>query len=401
MQEYITEQIVPTETLPIAPQAGYEFADPVSDAQYMIDSIKWNPSKKAVIDGLLVDSGVDVVWQIDPETQNVTGIESGTDDVKQAIVSGIEKKQFEAAELYDYANQELPTYKKEVEDGLALYAANLGYNPEEIKALIAAKLDSIKEVAVDNAIAQGRSYDLIGGAAQLSSDGRMRINVDATKSNAKDLNIGEKELIQRNVEHELMHAASFHAKSADVDYEVKSGLGSMPTVGETGSIRSWTGSQLLEEGAQEQIRWRHLDGSSPSYEKSVMFWEVAMALDPSIEKDRFDAKFMGKGRGSLIGKIENIFGPGAVESIEDTLDDYAKLRTYPEWKEMLTAMISMDGKDQDEKQQNTEAARLKAREILDRTQLEIYTSRGMGYSDEQLRQLNETGVMPEEPAFKK
>jgi len=67
---------------------------------------------------------------------------------------------------------------------------------------------------------------------------------------------------------------------------------------------------------------------------------------------------------------------------------------------MLVNKIEVHDENPAIKKQKTEAARAEARAVLDKTQLEIYTSRGLGFSDEQLRETKKTGIVPDEPDHK-
>jgi len=398
MPELVVDPIVPTVQLPQAPVTGPELVQPdiVSDTLINGSLRSSDVLSKSSIDQLLENSGVAIDWvnSNDGEEPNVS------DEARTIVFNKVSDANRRSKEVYDYSNEQLGRCKEEVVVGLVKYAKSLNLPIEELESLFRTRVAPIVEVKVDNRFAQNRSYDHLKGAAQLSSNGELRVNVDGTSRTAEVLKIQPEKALIKNILHELMHAASFRANSADVDYEVRSGLSALPTAGEDTLLRSVVGSELLDEGAQEHIRWRELDGTSPSYEQSVMFWEAAIALDATLEVDRFTAKFFNQGRGKLIGKLESIFGPNVVEDLEGSLPDFRRLRDYPNWKDMLVNKIEVHDENPAIKKQKTEAARAEARAVLDKTQLEIYTSRGLGFSDEQLRETKKTGIVPDEPDHK-
>ncbi len=399
MPEIIVDPIVETQQVPLSPIIGAELSpvqDSVNNLQF---SSTWNESSRNTISHLIGKSGIEIEWLKDQDTGEHTMVDKPI-EVEQLLAAEVSEAQQITTEVYEYSNENLNNFKLEIVHGITEYAKTLGIDISGLEDLITHRIENIAEIKVDNPLAQGRSFSHLDGSAQLSSDGELRVNVDSNIRNAETLGITLEEVLRRNILHELLHGASFHAKSEDIDYEVRSGLGAMPTFGEGSPLRAWVGSKLLEEGAQEDIRWRHLDGASPSYEKSVMFWEAAIALDPSLEVDRFNAKFLNKDRGLLIGKLESIFGPNVVEILESEMSDYAALRDYPAWKDMVEGMVDIYDVDPEVRAEKTNAAKKTIRESLDKTQLEIYIPRKRGFSDRQLRETKATGVIPDEPEFK-
>jgi hypothetical protein len=165
--------------------------------------------------------------------------------------------------------------------------------------------------------------------------------------------------------HELEHAASALALTPNGNWIVKSGLSAFPK--QDGMLYA-SGDLLLEEGAQEDIRWKHLDGEPPLYEQGVMLWEALIGLDPQIEKLRYEAKFLGRNRGELVGHIETLLGPLAL----DDLEAYRKtagaqrLVNYPEFKDTIVGMVRVHDDDPAQAQTRTAEAKTLARRILDK-----------------------------------
>jgi len=197
-------------------------------------------------------------------------------------------------------------------------------------------------------------------------------------------------VLSRAIVHELEHGESVGSTTPDGSWLVQSGLGVFPKRENGG--RDWHGSLLLEEGAQEQIRWRHLDKINPVYEKGVMFWEAVIALNPVIEKLRFEAKFLGKNRGVLIGSIESILGPLAVEELESFWSSQTGILSYPDFKDKFISMINIYDPDPQIAREKTSNAKGLARDKLDQTQSEILAPRGWDFTDAEMRLAKANGA---------
>jgi len=340
---------------------------------------------KESVDRMLAKSGVEVVEQL-PETY----LAAPSDANKMALSEQIDLAKSSVKEIYDKANEMLPELKVELVDKLSIYADTLGISKEKVSETLAKRIESLNEVRIDDLLTQNRVYKFTEATAVfMSGEDIMLVDPNKIRSGAEREGWTPEIELKRDILHELMHAASYRSKLEGIDYVVGVGLSVTPAIGDESKFRSQTGSILLEEGAQEDIRWRHVDKSTPSYERPLMFWEAAIAIDPSLEKDRFNAKFFNVDRGVMIAKIENIFGPYAVEIIESEMSDYNRLRDYPDWKDKLVGMIDVYDANPETRTAKTEAARKKAREVLDATQLEIYTPRGLGFSDSDLRYAKE------------
>jgi hypothetical protein len=378
MPEYITDNIVETN----APQAPYEGTGfkPTEElvAGLMFDSTYLKSAKESA-GHLLGIAGIRTELLSDPNSEGL---------VRETLSKQIDANKILIESSYNLANKMLNPLKQKLVNALSDYGSHLGFDQIMLQRIFEKRLQTISEVKVDDTVTQGRSFNRVDGVAHFDAgSGEVRFRPDVIVDQAISQDIEPKKQLERDLLHELMHTASFMAKAEEVDYVTRKGIAAMPSLeGYSGGVHAWTGTQLLEEGAQEDIRWRHLDGTPPSYEKSVMFWESAIALDPSLERDRFGVKFLNEGRGSLIGKIENIFGPGAVEIIEADLGDYARFRDYPDWKDKIVAMV--EGGSVEE----STAMRLKAREVLDSVQSEILKARGSDYSDEEYRIAKRDGI---------
>lgn len=386
MLEFIADSIREIPVAQISPMEGPGFKPTPEAADALVSSTSWSEHSKKVLGTLFEDAGVKIGW-----VEQNGPFPKLTSEANAVVETKIDDRKVHVQEVYDSANEQLPGLKTELVDGLSGYGAALGFDGKAIAETFTKRIEAIDEVKVEDTLTQGKSYEKGGAAFFDNYDDTLRINVDSIERTSRIIGTTPAAQRRRDILHELMHAASFRAKAADLDYATRTGLSAMASYGESDVVKAWTGSLLLDEGAEEHIRWRHLDGTNPSYEKSVMFWEAAIALDPTIEVDRFNAKFFNKDRGVLIGKIENIFGPGAVEAIEDDMPSASRLRDYPDWKDSLVAMIDVYDADPSKRKTNTQLARQQARQVLDKVQLEIYGPRGMGYSDDELRYAKQSG----------
>lgn len=391
MSTFIAEQIHDVSQIQSSPVEGPMLAPPdqiIDDLKFSMD---WSKTHREAVTSLLDAAGAKIEW-VEGEDERFAPANM-PENHQDLMTNVITEKQAIVKEMYDNANEHLGEYKSELVGGLARYGKKLGIDDSELEKTLAYRIENIDEIKVDAPISQGR----IGGYVRDSAahfdprTGQLRLNVGPTINDAEHLKITTEQLVRRNVLHELLHGASVRA-TQDSGWNIKAGLGVMPAY-EGSGLRSWTGSFLLDEGTQEDIRWKELDGTPPSYEESVMFWEMMKVLDPEIEKLRFEAKFLNKGRGQMIGHIESILGPSAVEEIEEMLQgEMTKLVNYPGWKTKMVEMIDIYDDDPVVREKKTIAARIKAREVLDQTQLEIYASRGWDYSDEQLIKAKENGA---------
>ena len=117
-----------------------------------------------------------------------------------------------------------------------------------------------------------------------------------------------------------------------------------------------------------------------------MLWEMLIGLDPELGNLRYEEKFLNRNRGKLIGHIENLLGPTAVENLEAycKTDGNQRLVNYPALKDEIVSMIRVYDEDASKVEDKTEKAQKRARKILDETQLAIYNHCGWDFSDEEL-----------------
>lgn len=112
----------------------------------------------------------------------------------------------------------------------------------------------------------------------------------------------------------------------------------------------------LNEGTIEKYR-RDNFGSENfgfSYETSVAVLDVADTLDPGFEDARLKAAVFNEGRGEMIGRLEMLFGPMAVERLHETISKVSKIAELDAFKDEVVSMLA-------------EKDREKAREVLDET----------------------------------
>lgn len=388
MTEFIDNPITPRTDAPTSPTEGVAFS-PTHDLAQRYYYVEQNGDAKEEVAFLLQKAGVerDFLNDYDKSVEAIAALEPHIDAMKLPVEA-----------MYHQANELLPAVKAHIINGLSEYGASLGFDRLMLADLFTRRTANVTEVKIEDSFTQGKIYgELTNASAHYElENGNLRISYSGIIKNAENSKITVAERLEKDLGHELMHVSSFAAQDGTLNLISRSGIGALNSVGTSDEQRMWVGRQLLEEGAQEDIRWRHLGGMRPDYDKSVMFWEAAVALDPSLEKDRFAAKFLNQDRGAMIGKIENIFGPHAVEVIESDFKGYERIRDYPDWKDKIVGMVEIYDADPEQREVKTAAARIKARAVLDKVQLEILGPRGLGNSDEEWRAAKQTGIQPPE-----
>lgn len=312
------------------------------------------------------------------------------DATEEEFRDAFDRKQEAILEFYEVANENLGSAKEEI---LRFVGERLG---AEHRVLIESRLDDVQEVAVADAIVEGGGLPRINGLAHFDHpSGEFVLSFDKNVESQGVLGIGIREMINRNILHELLHVASdfgsIQLKSGLFE-NIKSGIGA--TVGDINkpNFMMRHGNQL-DEGAQEYIRYKYLDGTSPAYERQVMFWELAIKIDPSIEQKMLKAKFLGEGRGDLIGSLELIFGPTSIEEFDEhTSETPNRARNMPLATDMLLhnfeTMRTSTGIGVD-----LDIPTL--RREIEAFRIAMLQERGLGQSDEELKNLRESSMHEE------
>lgn len=393
MSKHITEAIATLAAIPHSEFEGTKLRDPEELLTDLVDEpTTGTDAKSEMIGELLVPSQLEVEWVAGEKGWSVGNFPDGA---YEAMLDNLTEKQRQARKVYETTNERLPEFKEDIAIGLAEYGRRLGISDPELEELFASRIANIDEVKLEAPLAQGDVYGYIlrndSAVASLERKrGELRINVEALFAEAADTPLTADEIISRSLMHELEHGESVGATTPNGSWMVQSGLGVFPKL-ENGN-RMWHGDLLLDEGAQEHIRWRNLDMVAPVYEKGVMFWEAIIAIDPNIERLRFEAKFLGRNRGELIGGIEAILGPHAVEELEGFWSKHLGILDYPAYKDKIVGMIDMYDPDQNERTAKTEAARKIARQKLDETQSEILAPRALDFTDDEMVRAKKLGA---------
>lgn len=147
--------------------------------------------------------------------------------------------------------------------------------------------------------------------------------------------------------HETMHAAfaSWYDPERSGTGVVSNGISIAP--------RS-EGDDWLNEGTIEKYR-RDNFGSDKfgfSYEASVAVLDAADALDPGFEDERLKVAVFNENRGTMIGRLESIFGPMAFESIQQLIAGVKKAEDLHGFREEVVGMLAENNRD-------------RAREVID------------------------------------
>lgn len=392
MTPHITEQIRPLPVIPPSELEGPKLGSPEILVNDLVHYAYGSSSNREMISELLEPSGLTVKWT---EGEDGWYIGSFPEGAHEAMVANLSEKQRQTREIYVTTNERLPEFKRSIVAGLVQYGRGLGIEDPDLEELFASRIANIDEVKIIAPLAQGnggahilRDRNAVAGLERKS--GVLQIDVENIFTEVEETSLTRDEIISRSINHELEHGESVGALTNSGFWMAQSGIAVFPQR-ENGN-RDWHGTLLLEEGTQEQIRWRHLDGVTPVYEKGVMFWEAMIAIDPKIEKLRFEAKFLGRNRGELIGSIESILGPHAVEELEDFWDTHLGILNYPEYKNKLVGMIDVYDSDLERRTAKTEAAKNIARQKLDETQSEILAQRGFNFTDDEMIQAKELGA---------
>lgn len=396
MTTFQTETIQPLSAIPTAPHKGDELKQPseISGSMLEYDVVQ---SNREMMSHLLSEAGVNVDWQIADDgrvSSNLPG------NAQELLDDRIEHYQQRAKEVYDYANEMLPEYKRELIEGLVQYGQRLGVEDDNLQGILGSRIAGVHEVRIMAPLAKGSTVEHIIRNPQVfasmeKKSGELTVDVESLFDYEERTGVSKNIIMKKLVLHELEHAASTLALTENGSWMVHSGLGVFPSREDDEGLRDWTGDFLLEEGAQEHIRWKELDGEPPEYEQGVMLWEMLISLDPQIEKLRFEAKFLNRNRGELIGHIENLLGPMAIEELEAycAIDGNQRLVNYPVLKDKIVAMIRIGDKDAHIAEDKTKEAQKHARKVLNKTQLEIFKHQGWDYTDEQLLTAKQRGAI--------
>ena len=393
MSIYVAEQLSEVDQIPSNQHSGDGLLPPAQVAEKWLEGISYSEASRKMVDTLLTGSDIAVEWVPDNDGWCQKTV---SDQVKEAVTLNLEVAQVGPREVYEYANNHLAEFKTEVIEGIYTYGRSLGIEDTNLKEVLVNRIENIDEVKISAPVAQGDIYGYItrnssAVAGIESKSGELKVGVASLLAEAKVNGVTMAQQLRSAMLHELVHGVSVHALTPDGSWMIKSGIGVLPT-DESGKRLSWTGDSVLDEGSQEQIRWRQLDEGTPSYETGVMFWEMIQALDPMIEKLRFEAKFLNRNRGEMIGRIEAILGPSAVEEIEFFERTNSSLVHFADYKDKLVSMIDIYDEDTKTRTRKTEAARQEARKTLDDVQREIYAPRGFDFTDEQLKKAKSKGA---------
>ncbi len=316
-----------------------------------------------------------------------TVIDGMPEDASEIVASYLAKHQEEVIEVYSLANELLPDLKRRVINSLSNYGLKLGIESVDLRALFERRLQSITEVKAEDWLLDSDSpFNFSSGVGANFSmrNGKNKVKVipDEIGKAATLRRIDLRTAIELSLMHELEHAASFIGTFTGRDAP-RSGL-RVNDVNEHGQmlVRSH-GALFLDEGAQEDILWKSgLERSRDvTYIHQVVVWNGILAVRPELEKLRFEAKFLNTpgSRGKLVGEIEAVLGPFAIEEVDKLIDEFGTLRKFPILKERLSTMVGEDTDD--------------FRKAMDVTQLQILEPLGFGYSDEELLSALEDDVL--------
>lgn len=354
---------------------------------------------RAKILHILNDSGIDATeTKVDVIEQNPnnpsqtfthqeTVIEGLPEDAPSLVAEYLDTHQNKVLEAYDIANELLPDIKDRVVEGLARYGGSLGLDIDYLTELFKQRLKSITEVHANDWLLDSDSpfnFNSGVGANFSMRDGKNKLTIIPAEIR-KGADLRKQDLrtaITLSLTHELEHAASFIGTITGRDAP-RSGL-RVNDISESGQMLARShGGLLLDEGSQEDILWKaDLERAEDvTYIQQVIFWNGLLAIRPDLEKTRFEAKFLNTpgSRGYLVGEIESIFGPFAVEEIDRLIAELDTLRKLPLLKDRIVELANVDGDH--------------LRAIMDETQTAILEPLGFGYSDEELNKALEENVI--------
>lgn len=142
--------------------------------------------------------------------------------------------------------------------------------------------------------------------------------------------------------HELLHAVSAKLVSADDLTDIKTY--GFVVVGEDGNVAH---GSILDEATVEQYRKNRLGNDATfTYGPAVLAMDIADAIDPGLEKARLRALVLHESRGEVVGRLENIFGPTELETIEHLTHLYnIGLCDLGEVEEDLADLVAPEHKD--------------------------------------------------------
>lgn len=354
---------------------------------------------RAKILHILNDSGIDAEEKkVDVVEQNPNNpsqtfthqeivIDGLPDNAPALVAEYLDEHQDKVLEAYEIANELLPEIKDMVVEGLARYGESLGLDKDHLAEIFKQRLNSITEVhANDWLLDSDSSFNFNSGVGANFSmrDGKNKLTIIPAEIR-KGADLRKQDLrtaIRLSLTHELEHAASYIGTVTGRDAP-RSGLRAND-INESGQMLARShGGLLLDEGSQEDILWKaDLERAEDvTYIQQVIFWNGLLAIRPDLEKTRFEAKFLNTpgSRGYLVGEIESIFGPFAVEEIDRLIAELDTLRKLPQLKDRIVELANVD--------------REQLRTKMDETQTAILEPLGFGYSDAELSKALEENVI--------
>lgn len=237
--------------------------------------------------------------------------------------------------LDDTLKESFDRYAHILPDRLAADIVNPDEDPRQLEEMLKQRLNGVWTGVLDPLMPVANNRYNSQGLSDY--DPRLKCIGLHYEALLHSINIGTispaRNLFDRIIQHEIMHPLSavwYDPTAPEFRRIVSLGL----DVHAKGELSE------LNEGTIEKYRSRIFHDSHYHYELPVLALTIADELDPGFEKARLRAMFLNERHGSMIGRLELLFGVDAPARLADAMADIKDIEDLPRYREKLVAMIS-------------------------------------------------------------
>lgn len=262
----------------------------------------------------------------------------------EAEVYGLEASPESTPELLKTRRQHIETYDRVWSRAFAMYApilsnrlaadvANQYEEPAAIEDILLDRLRATWTKIIDPLLEdQPRNSTGVAGLADFDGDNRcigLNYGYLIAQAATTGTSIIDEQELDRLMQHEILHALFAAWYDPESRKTLSNGLEALPV----------QHGEWVNEGTIEKYLGAVYPGRHYSYTPGVLALTITDGFDLEFETARLRAAVFNEGRGTIMGGLEILFGPGAPEYIMAAIDEVASSGGLAGYRERLLSLL--------------------------------------------------------------